>query len=227
MNLNEFIKNEKDAKSCLIGTIIADGSIEKQRTPNGRANCEITHTGRNIDYLKIKKQIFEMIQDCYCTIKPHNKTTENKTYELFRLVTNKHDWFTELRGNMYDQYRNKLFKKEYINTMSDLGLFFLYLDDGSLKVRYYEGTDRIRECRVELCLDSFTLDELKYFQEWLLNNYYIQTKFYRHTKCTDLNRGFRLWTNTENTNKLMSIFDKFYDLVPSMKYKFVKNYNLS
>lgn len=225
MNLKEIINTKEEAKQALLGTILADGSIGKQRTPKGRASCEITHTVKNLDYLKLKKDIFEGYLNIKCSIKEHNKITSEKTYTLFRLTTTVDDWFVYLRDNIYSTNRVKLFRKEEIDQLTDLGLLFLYLDDGTLRVRFYEGTSKIRESRICLCLDSFTLQELNYFQKWLIDKYDIKTHIYRHTKCSDLTRGFRVWTNTENTKKIMNIFNKYYELVPSMKYKFLNYYS--
>lgn len=54
--LKEFINNIDEAKVALMGTILADGSLEKQRTSGNRSkpnSClEITHTSRSLDYLQ-------------------------------------------------------------------------------------------------------------------------------------------------------------------------------
>lgn len=231
MNLiDKFIKTEEDAKIALLGTILADGSIGRQRTGGSRngtnADLEITHTSKNLDYIKLKKYVLEKIEGMTCRIKEHNKKTEAKTYTLFRLSTNRHPWFTKLRSILYDSNRVKLFPKSIIDQLNDFSLFFMYLDDGTLRVRYYPGTERIREARVTFCLDSFTLEEQKYFMQVLKEKYDIDSHFYRHSKNMSLDRGFRVWFNTENTNKLMNIIDKYYELVPSMQYKFVKYYLL-
>lgn len=229
MNLNEFIKTEQDAKNCLIGTIFADGSLGKQRTDGSKngtnVDLEITHTSKNLDYLQLIKQILEKIDGIKCSISQHNKITENKIYSLYRLRTNRHKWLTDLRNKIYEN-RIKKFPYNIYKDISDLGLFFMYLDDGTLRVRCYEGTSRIRECRITFCLDSFTIDELNQFRVFLKQKYDIDTKVYRHSKNLSLDRGFRIWTNTFNTKKFMEIFDKFYDLVPSMQYKFIKYYSL-
>ena len=161
MNLKEIIKNEFDAESAIIGTLIADGSISYERR-SSRGAVEITHTARNLDYLKLKKDIFELIPGVICNIKPHNKITPNKTYELFRLSTNNHDLFSSYRDELYikdGDRRRKLLIRKHLDAMSDFGLFLLYLDDGTIKVRFYDGTNKIREIRVMLCLDSFRMDE--------------------------------------------------------------------
>ena len=67
---------------------------------------------------------------------------------------------------------------------------------------------------------------MKYFQKYLLDKYNIKTGIYRQNKNKEINRGFRLWTNTENTRKFMNIIDKYYECIPSMKYKFLKFYSL-
>lgn len=228
MNLQEM--NIEDIKNALLGTIFADGSIGKVRTDGSRngtnGELEIIHTSKNLDYLKLIKSLLDRIEGIKTRISEHNKKTELKTYTLYRLTTNRHIWFTELRNDIYDSNRIKLFPKKYIDKFNILSLLFLYLDDGTLKVRMYEGTSKVRETRVTLCLDSFTLDELNYFREYLKNKYDIDSHIYRHSKMKDLNRGFRIWFNTLNTTKFMNLINDYYDLVPSMQYKFTKYYSL-
>ena len=222
--------NIEDIKNALLGTIFADGSIGKSRT-NGSRNgtngeLEIIHTSRNLDYLRLIKSLLERIDGIKVRISEHNKKTELKTYTLYRLCTNRHIWFTELRKDIYDSNRIKLFTKKYIDKFNVLSLLFLYLDDGTLRVRMYEGTSKIREVRATFCLDSFTLEELNYFRTYLKDKYNIDSHIYRHSKVKDLNRGFRVWLNTLNTNKFMDLINQYYDLVPSMQYKFTKYYSL-
>ena len=223
MNLKEIIKTQIDAESAIIGTLIADGSISYSRR-NSKGSVEITHTSRNLDYLKFKKEIFEIIDGVKCNIKPKNKITENKTYELFRLTTNNHDLFSTYRDKMYvkeSDKRRKLLIKDHLEKMSDLGLFLLYLDDGTMRVRYYDGTDRIREIKLLLCLDSFKLEELVMMKNWFVERYNIQPNINKH------GNGYRLVFSTQKTKDFLNIISKYQDFVPSMKYKFLEYYNLS
>lgn len=228
MNLDKL--DIAEIKNALLGTIFADGSIGKVRTDGSKngtnGELEITHTSKNLDYLKLVKALLERIEGIKVRITEHNKKTESKTYTLYRLSTNRHNWFTELRNDIYSSARTKMFPKQYIDKFNILSLLFLYFDDGTLRVRCYEGTSRIRETRVTFCLDSFTLDELNYFRRWLKDKYNLDTHVYRHSKMLDLNRGFRVWMNTANTGKFMQLIDPYYSLVPSMQYKFVKYYSL-
>lgn len=226
--LKEFIKTKEEARRALLGTIIADGSLCKARNKSYYKKCylEITHTSKNLDYLKQIKSILQDVLDIKCSITEHNKKTSDKTYSLFRLITESTEQFRELRDILYSQNGNKLFPKEIIDSFTDISLLLLYLDDGTLRVRYYEGTSRLREARITLCLDSFTYNEMRYFQDWLYTRYNIKTRIYRHSKNMDIDRGFRLWTNTENTRKFMDILNKYYECIPSMKYKFLKYYSL-
>lgn len=226
--LKEFIKDENEAKMALMGTILADGSIQKEKTVSykNKTYIEITHTSKNLDYLKSIKELFEMIPEVKCSIKEHNKKGNKKTYELFRLTTNSTAYFKELRDILYDNYRVKKFPKEVIDNFNEISLLLLYLDDGTLRVRYYEGTSKLREARVSFCLDSFTYDEMKYFQKYLKDKYNIDTGIYRHSKNMPLNRGYRIWMNTANTRKFMEVINKYYDCIPSMQYKFLKFYSL-
>lgn len=231
--LIDFIQNEEEAKKALLGTILADGSIQKERyTASNKTSyrlttyIEITHTSKNLDYLKEVKSIFEMIEGVKCKITEHNKVSKNKTYTLYRLVTNSTKYFKKLRDILYDNKRIKLFPKETIDTFNDISLLLLYLDDGTLRVRFYENSNKRREARISFCLDSFTVDELNYFRQYLKSKYDIDSHIYRHSKNLPINRGFRVWLNTINTEKFMSIINKYYECVPSMQYKFTKYYSL-
>lgn len=228
MNLSEL--NIDDIKNALLGTVFADGSIGKQRTDGSRngtnADFEVTHTSKNLDYLRIIKDLLERVDGVKAKITEYNKKTDVKTYTLYRLSTNRHEWFTKLRNDLYDDDRVKRFPREYIDKFNLLSLLFLYLDDGTLRVRMYEGTSRVREVRVTFCLDSFTVDELEYFRTYLKSRYDLDTKIYRHTKTMAVDRGFRIWMNSTNTKRFMELIDEFYDLVPSMQYKFTRYYSL-
>lgn len=226
--LKEFIKNEEYAKNAILGTIFADGSITKARKKSfiKKSYLEVTHTSKNLDYLKELKSVLEDVLNIKCRIVEHSKHSENKTYLLYRLCTESNEWFAEIRDSIYSKNRIKTFPSKYIEMFNELSLLFLYLDDGTLKVRFYEGTSKIREARITFCLDSFTYEELQYFQKYLLNKYNIKTGIYRHSKNMELNRGFRIWANTENTKKFMEIIDIYYQCIPSMQYKFLKYYSL-
>ncbi len=223
MNLKEIITNEIDAERAIIGTLIADGSIGYSRR-NSNGSVEITHTSRNLDYLRMKKDLFEMISGVNCNIKPKNKTISEKTYELFRLSTNNHELFSKYRDELYikdGDRRRKLLLRKHLDKMSDFGLFLLYLDDGTIRVRFYDGTSRIREIRVTLCLDSFKLSEQIMMRDWFIEKYNISPNINRHGD------GLRLVFSTQKTKDFLNIISKYQDLVPSMKYKFLEYYNLS
>ena len=230
--LKEFINTEDKVKRALMGSILADGSIQKQRksgkqnTSTDYAYLEINHTARNLDYLKFKEQLLLKIKGIKTKIAPHNKITENKTYYGYRLSTNAHLWLREVRDRIYDNDRVKIFPKYDIENFTDLSLFLLYLDDGNLKCRWDETKQKFREVRAKFCLNSFTLDELKVFINWLKTKYGIDAKYYRDgiRKNSKLpkNRGYVVWLNTTNTKKFMEVIDKFYNLIPSMNYKFLR-----
>lgn len=224
--LKEFINNKEEALNALLGTILADGSLCKQRTHSYIDKCylEITHTSKNLDYLKQIQEILNCFLNTECKITQHNKKTQTKEYSLFRLTTESTEYLKNIREIIYTPNRIKMFPKQIMNRFNDMSLLLLYLDDGTLRVRYYPGTSRIREARISLCLDSFTYQEMICFKQYLFDKYNIKTGIYRHSKNMPSDRGFRLWTNTENTRKFMSVIDKYYECVPSMKYKFLKYY---
>ena len=230
--LKEFTENKEILINSLLGTIFADGSICKARNKSykDKAYLEITHPSKNLDYLEFKKTLLEKLPNVTCKIVQHNKKTENKQYLLFRLMTSSTSEFRYIRDDIYtikDNLRIKKFPKEYIYRFNDLSLYLLYLDDGTIRIRYKEGSNKLREARISFCLNSFKLNEIIDFKNFLKEKYNIDSKYYkfRNTKYGD-NTGFVLWLNTFNSRKFLEIIDKFYELVPSMKYKFLKYYSL-
>ena len=226
MHLKNFVSSSKDAVYALLGTILADGHIAKKRKGYiDKSYVEITHTSKNLDYLKEIKDFIESILGIRCAIKEHNKKTEKKTYLLFRLSTESTELFARIREFLYKE-GVKTFPKELMHRLTDLSLFLMYLDDGTFKATFYPGTGNLREARIYLCLDSFTITEINNFRKVLKSKWGIDTGYYRHSKNMPLDRGYRISINTENTKKFMEIIDKFYNIIPSMNYKFLKYYLL-
>lgn len=225
--LKEFIHSEEEAKIALLGTIIADGSIGKARNSSYRKTSfiEITHTASHRDYLVAKQELFDMIDGVTCDIKAHNKHTPNKTYLQFRLMTNCHKYFKELRDVFYDDNRIKILPTSIIEQLSPLSLYLMYLDDGCLKVRYRREGNKFSDARTEWSLDCFTEAEVNAFVDMMKRKYDITMRVYK-CKGSREGRGYRPWTNTENTRKFMQLIDMYYDAVPSMRYKFLKFYSL-
>lgn len=229
MELKNLFKTEEEIKGALVGTIFADGFIEKQRTPKGRGSCEIVHTSKNLDYLQFKKELFEMLPEFKCTIKPHNKKTKEKEYLLYRLSTNRTDWLTYLRDTLYtieNGKREKHLTKEIVDQITELGFLLLYLDDGCLKVKYNKKGEP-RQFIMTLCLECFRKPELEYLLSVINKMFDVEFRMYRHYKYEDKpDIGWRPWISTKGTLKIMEKLNKYYELIPSMKYKFPKYYLL-
>lgn len=235
--LTDYIKTKDDLEGAFLGTLFADGNLAKQRIIKGHTKpsyknktyFEVTHISKNLDYLQQLKTLLEKFDNIKCQIVPYNKQTKEKKYLLYRLRTSSIEYFSKLRDQLYkyeDSKRIKLFPKKYFQKLTDLGLYLMYLDDGTLRIRYYKNTSKIREIRTTFYLNSFTLEELKDFQIFLKQKYDIDSKYYLHTKSNTVgrNRGYVIWMNTANTKKFMSIIDRFYNEISSMQYKFVKYY---
>lgn len=229
MKLNKLFENTKEIENALLGTIFADGSLNKQVTPNGRASCEITHTSKNLDYLQFKKELFELLPECKCTIKPHNKKAKQKTYLLYRLATNRTDWLTSVRNDIYEIKDNKRVKhlpKDYIDRFNIISFLLLYLDDGCLRVKYKKNGEP-SQFRMTLCLESFPKEELEYLIQWINKTFDVEFHMYHHYKYEEHPElGWRPWISTKGTMKIMEKLNQFYDLIPSMQYKFPKYYLL-
>lgn len=110
--------------------------------------------------------------------------------------------------------------------LTELSFLFMYLDDGCLKVKYNSrGTPT--QFRITLCLESFSLQELLQLISKFNELFGVEFHIYRHYRYEDRpNYGYRPWISTKGALKVMEKLNKYYELVPSMKYKFPKYYLL-
>lgn len=195
--------------------MLGDLSINKKIKGNG---CfQMTHSTNQEEYLDFKKKILEFHPKVKMTKsyrKTYLKSTE-KTYEQVYCYSNNNKYATFLHKVMYKNGK-KIVNRKILNQLSDFGLYLWYLDDGYLNIRYDEKTKKIKEYRIFLYTNSFSLDEVKEIKKWFNDRYGIDPNINKK------GNGYILYFNSSKTREFMKIIDKFYDLVPSMQRKFLK-----
>src|SRR5690606_8717951 len=142
-----------------------------------------------------------------------------KEFEQLDLYSNANKYATFLRKHMYKD-GVKIVTQRMLNQLTDFGLYLWYLDDGYLNIRYDKQTGKIKEYRVFLYTNGYTLDEVILIQKWFQDKYNISPNINRKSK------GFILYFNSSKTRKLMEILKPYSHLVTCMKYKFLDYHNL-
>ena len=217
MNLKQFIKNKYDLNGAILGTLMGDTSISK-KTKNGR--FQITHSPEQKEYLEFKRNLLNLhplvkVSNINERI-THLKKTD-KDYLQYQIYTNRNKFATRMYDRVYKD-GVKIINEDILNSITDLGLFLWDLDDGYLNIRYHKNTNKIKEYRMFLYTMNFTLDEVKLIKSWFERKYNISSKINKKQN------GYILYFNGSKTREFMKIIDPFYNLVPCLNRKFLKEY---
>lgn len=217
MNLKQFIKNKYDLNGAILGTLMGDTSISK-KTKNGI--FQITHSPEQKEYLEFKRDLLNLhplvkVSNINERI-THLKKTD-KDYLQYQIYTNHNKFATQMYDRVYKD-GVKIINEDILNSITDLGLFLWYLDDGYLNIRYHKNTNKIKEYRMFLYTMNFTLDEVKLIKSWFERKYNI------YPNINKKQNGYILYFNGSKTREFMKIIDPFYNLVPCLNRKFLKEY---
>lgn len=218
MNLNEYIKNKHELKGAILGMLMGDLGMCKINGKNTNAWFTMTHSDEQLDYLNLKSKMLEL--NPLTTVRIQHRTTHlkktNKDYSQWQAYSNRNSYATRIYNLVYPCGK-KIVNENILNQITDLGLFLWYLDDGYLNIRK-DSNGNIKEYRIFLYTMNFSLDEVKTIQSWFISKYNISPNINKKQN------GYILYFNSKKTRQFMEIIDKYYDLVPCLHRKFLKEY---
>lgn len=197
-------------KSVVVGSILGDGSLIKQRRSKN-ARLQIGHCTKQLGYLKWKKSLLSPFSTkIILAEKPGPKVIKGKRsrssgYYLFNTIA--HPNITEY----YNKYYPKGKKTVHESVISDLTLLALAIwlaDDGSFSLR--------KECkysiRGSIATCSFSVEEIEILICAL-------RKFYDGSAKIDIYNNTISLTGTDAIEKLLNMIT--YILPKTIHYKFV------
>lgn len=220
MNLKEIIKNDFELNGAILGSLMGDLCVCKKSNAKETHNAwfTMTHGKEQKEYLLFKSEILKL--NPLTTIKiseriVHLKSTE-KDYLEYQCVSNQNKYATQMYKRVHKDGR-KIVTEDILNSITDFGLFLWYLDDGYLNIRRNED-GKIKEYRIFLYTMGFTLEEVKLIKSWFECKYNISPNINKKQN------GYILYFNGKKTREFMKIIDPFYNLVPCLNRKFLKEY---
>lgn len=222
MNLKKYIKNDYELNGAILGTLMGDMCVFKKKYNGqyyGNAYFLMTHSDEQKEYLMFKKDILDLhplIKTKVLQRETYLKQTD-KIYHQWQCVSNANKYATQMYKRIYKD-GIKSINENILNSITDLGLFLWYLDDGYLNIRRDKLTNKIKEYRVFLYTMNFTLDEVILIKKWFEKKYNISPNINKKQN------GFVLYFNSSKTREFMKIIDPFYNLVPCLNRKFLKEY---
>ena len=199
-------------KQVLIGCCLGDISIQK--TSKTTSRFQITHSIKQGDYLKHKYEVFKDL----CNT-PYKQKDRKYPVLYFNSISTKEiksitDKFYcgEIRGVPHN------IKK----LISPISLAYWFMDDGTCIYNSITPRMKTRNSTIILCTDRYLDIEVELLVEMLKDIFNINSKIKNSPSMGD---RYRIYIGTKDTQKFLNIIEPF--IVPSMRYKIKRPYNLN
>ena len=199
LELNKMGQLTKKQKSILIGSLLGDGYLHKNRY--GSISLEIKQEERHYDYIAWLWQA--LINLC------NHGPQQRKDNSQWRLLT-KYDKTLLPLYRLFYHHDKKIIPSDIRKHLKDpVSLAVWYMDDGSLDWRIH---DHFSFC---LATNCFSLEEQKYLQECLKENFGVESSIHKTTIRGSLQ--YRLYIGKQGRKKFQELIQPY--IVKSFLYK--------
>ena len=189
--------------SAMIGMILFDGSMQNDHM------LYLRHGGNQLDYVDNKVLLVSKY------LKPKTvKTSIDKKGYAYRYAYFNDRSLKYLYDSIYIDGKKRL-SKSVLNRFTPLTLAIMYMDDGCLVLRKDQKQDKLayKSREIYLATHSFSVEEVTMLQNMLLDKFGVEFRM-------SFDKGKpRLWCNTKNTIKFLTIVAPIVKRFPSMHYK--------
>lgn len=197
----------------ILGTLLGDAWLAKvKKGKRKNSYLGVCHSVKQEEYLQHKYSILTEIGARKVSTRIQIKNDKKYTFNEF--VTKSLPQLTELRKILYPKGKKKITKK-YLDKLDSRSLAYWIMDDGSLvwhKRKRKKGVI-YSTCEFMLAVNCFTVFEIELIQNWLKENYNIESKIQYHSSS----KTFYLKINRINYQELIKHIKEF--IIPSMYYK--------
>lgn len=194
----------KRQKQLILGTLLGDGTLCLGKR-NTNAKLRIRHSGKDMEYLKFKRDILDDFVTGKISKDSHQNKKMNKTYYSYYFATKTHPEFTRLHKQFYKNGK-KILTKRVLQQIVPFGLAIWIMDDG-----HYNKKGKF----MDIYSMGFIDKENQIIIEWFNKKFGIKPKINYHKQCKKLYLRF----NQENTRKLIQIIKPH--VIKSMSRKIV------
>lgn len=205
--------NHTQVKSFMTGNLLGDGNLHNGAFITGQISE---------DLVMFKKRIFNRyygFSSSKITFVPANVKDGVSRQDTWRLYVSPNRAFKKLEEQFYGR-EGRVCPTSYLDSLCPLGLAIWYADDGTtIQVGYNPRTGSSKRRRVQLCTDSYTLEEVKTIQDFFIRQY-------GETSIVDRGNGtYRVQINTLSAQQfLVDISPYFIKYFPSLLYKLDMGY---
>lgn len=208
---NNYIINEKELKSFIIGTVLGDSSL------CGRKNKYLFmgHCESQIEYLKWKENIIKSNLPIGSTFRLGKGMTSpnNNRQNFYKVFTTSHHKLTSIYKIMYNENNKKIVTQEALDKLTPIGIAVLFMDDGCKETIWDRKKTEKKIRSFAFSLGGFTKEEVELLSLHIKNNYDINSKVYIQKgkyPCLKI-------TLKEDREKFVKLISPY--IIESMKYK--------
>ena len=210
-----MISTKLDFKGAVIGMVMGDGYISKDKRDKG--NCSLEFSSSNMEFLKFIESLLNYLTSTKISkragglSKFPNGVYESK--ERYRVRSKRHPIYTALWEHLY--YHGRRTVDEYIlKTLSPLGLSILYMSDGTVMNR---GGVLGKTSYYKIYTNAYNKAEHCLIQRMLAKRFGIQTAIHKAKGGSDLS----LYIKAKSTDRFLDLIEPY--IIPSMQYKLGNN----
>lgn len=198
----DIIHNKHQFNSAMIGIILFDGSMPSEKM------LYIRHGGKQLSYVDEKVELISKY-----LLPKSIRTSRDRLGYTYRYAYFNSDKLKNLYHKIYINGK-KTITTHILNRFDEITLSIMYMDDGCLSLRKdknHEGVYKSRE--IHLNIQSFSFHEAEMLRHLL------RKKFDLDFHITTDKQKPRLWCNTENTIKFLTIVAPIVRQFPTLAYK--------
>jgi hypothetical protein len=191
-NINPLYNSEQ--MECLVGTLFGDGCIDC----NGY--LKFGHSNAQYNYLEFKRNLFGGKISNEKNIGEY----KNKKYYAKYLSCPRNIQIDNLKKIFYPNGKKEI--KMALNYLTEMGLAFWYMDDGS----------KNENDSVAFCTESFSYEEHELIKDTLRNKFNLIVDIIKH------NKSWRIYVPVESSKILFGLINKY--IIPELEYKIPEKY---
>jgi hypothetical protein len=206
-------KNFAEAREfyqAVMGMLLGDGWININR-PRYKdkiyesASLRIVHCEKQRDYILHKAKILSKLTAVYVTYKNRYDKRTNKFYPCYRMTTSSHQFYKRMRHLFYPN--GKKIVPDICRKMGEIGLFYLYLDDGSAGKKIIRNKEYFEP---NIATNAFRVEDVEIIRK-VFGDYDVKTSIWMDGTQPKLHASTKGFT---------AFINRFHDRTPEcMRYK--------
>jgi recombination protein RecA len=200
---NRYTKviEDENLKQFIIGSMLGDGTITKVSGLSKHSRFSVAHKSLHKEYIEFKFNFlakYNLSSSKISEYKIFNERYKEGFYEEVRFKSSANPYFSVYRELFYPEDVKII--PSLLESLNSFGLAIWFMDDGSVTNVGYN-----------LATNGFTLEDVKYLQNIIKNNFNINTSIQKSSG------RYKIYIGHKETDNFKNIISPY--IIPCMEYK--------